>query len=293
MSKKSTSHLLLLLVAFIWGSAFVAQSKGTEFVGPFTFNFVRYALGGMALIPIVLFQNRKKPRGEEQFNTIKGGIVCGVFLFLGSTFQQMGVALTSAGKAGFITALYIVIVPLLGIVFGKKVPMKMWLCVGGAVAGFYLLCITEDFGISKGDLLVLVCAFMFSLHIMMIDRFNERNVDGVKMSCIQFFTVSVLSFVFMIILEKPIYDSIINAAPEILYAGILSSGVAYTLQIIAQKHADPTAATLILSMESVFAALAGWAILNEALNGRQIAGCVLVMIALIMAQTIPKTKESA
>ncbi len=290
MNKKFASHLLLLMVAFIWGTAFVAQSKGTDHVGAFTFNALRSILGGAALIPVVLAADKRKRKtsgespADNRAMTIKGGIICGVFLFAASTFQQMGIGLTTAGKAGFITALYIVIVPLLGIVFGRRVSLLVWGCVAAAVAGFYLLCVNENFSVLKGDVLVLVCAFLFSLHIIMIDRFNSKGVDGVKMSCIQFFTAASLSFVFMIIFEEPTLENIINARTAILYAGVMSSGVGYTVQILAQRNADPTAATLLMSMESVFAALAGWVILHERLSGKELIGCALVFAAVIAAQ---------
>lgn len=288
MNKKIVSNLLLLLVAFIWGTAFVAQSKGTDHVGAFTFNALRSVLGGISLLPIIIVMNKKNDNtNSKETNSsspIKGGIICGIFLFAGSTFQQMGIAHTTAGKAGFITALYIVIVPLLGLFVGKRVKPLIWVCVAAAMAGFYLLCVNEDFSISKGDILVLICAFSFSLHIIVIDYFNSKGTDGVKMSCIQFFTAAALSLIFMIIFENPTFENILGAKTAIFYAGVMSSGVGYTLQIVAQKNADPSAATLLLSMESVFAALAGWVLLNETLSGKEFAGCLLVFTAVIAAQ---------
>jgi len=293
MSKKMRGNLMLLLTALIWGTAFVAQSAGMDHVQPFTYNGIRTLIGGLVLIPVILFFDRIKPAeqrlsAEEQKsvtrNSVIGGVFCGLFLFVASSFQQFGISMTTAGKAGFITALYIVIVPLLGVFIKKKIPGIIWLCVAIAVAGFYLLCVNEGFSVSMGDLLVLCCAFFFSLHIMAIDHFGAKNVDGVRMSCVQFLVAGSLCIICMFLFEEPTMVNIWAAKGSILYAGVMSCGVAYTLQILGQKHTDPTTATLLMSLESVFAVLAGWVLLNESLSVKELAGCVLVFIAVILAQ---------
>ncbi len=302
MSKKMRGNLMLLLTALIWGTAFVAQSAGMDHVQPFTYNGIRTLIGGLVLIPVILLFDRLKPAesrpsAEEQRvinkNSLLGGVCCGVVLCVASCFQQFGVSMTTAGKAGFITALYIVIVPLMGVFIKKKIPKIIWLCVAIAVAGFYLLCVKEGFSIGTGDLLVLCCAFFFSIHIMVIDHFTAGKVDGVRMSCVQFLVAGIMAIVLMFLFEEPTLASVWNARVSILYAGVMSCGVAYTLQILGQKDTDPTTATLLMSLESVFAALSGWVLLHESLSLKEIFGCALVFVAVILAQ-IPlpvKTKK--
>ena len=293
MSKKMRGNLILLLTALIWGTAFVAQSAGMDHVQPFTYNGVRTLIGGLVLIPVIFLFDRLKPadqrpspdeQKEIRRNSLIGGAACGVVLCVASSFQQFGISMTTAGKAGFITALYIVIVPLLGVFIKKKIPKITWLCVGIAVVGFYLLCVKEGFSVSAGDLLVLCCAFFFSIHIMVIDYFNGKQVDGVRMSCIQFLVAGLISLVLMLVFEQPSLENLWAAKGSILYAGVLSCGVAYTLQILGQRDTEPTTATLILSLESVFAALSGWALLHETLSFKELAGCALVFAAVILAQ---------
>ena len=293
MSKKMRGNLILLLTALIWGTAFVAQSAGMEHVQPFTYNGVRTLIGGLVLIPVIFLFDRLKPadqrpspdeQKEIRRNSLIGGAACGVVLCVASSFQQFGISMTTAGKAGFITALYIVIVPLLGVFIKKKIPKITWLCVGIAVVGFYLLCVKEGFSVSAGDLLVLCCAFFFSIHIMVIDYFNGKQVDGVRMSCIQFLVAGLISLVLMLVFEQPSLENLWAAKGSILYAGVLSCGVAYTLQILGQRDTEPTTATLILSLESVFAALSGWALLHETRSFKELAGCALVFAAVILAQ---------
>ena len=216
-------------------------------------------------------------------NTIIGGICCGIFLCAASCFQQFGILYTTVGKAGFITALYIVIVPILGIFLKKKIPAIVWFSCIIAIIGFYLLSMSNKVSLEKGDFLVLICAILFSFHILCIDYFSPKG-NSVIISCIQFFTCGILSGIMMLLFESPNWDNIIAAAIPILYAGIMSSGVAYTLQVVAQKNISPTIATLIMSLESVFSALAGWMILGQTLSGRELLGCILVFIAVIMAQ---------
>lgn len=290
MIKNFKGSLMLLITSLIWGTAFVAQSEGMNYVEPFTYNAMRTLLGGVVLIPvIILFRFLDKRNGKEKAtfslkNTVTGGICCGIVLFIASSFQQSGIAQTTAGKAGFVTALYIVIVPLIGIFLHKKMPLRMWLFIAIALTGFWLLCIKQDIGISSGDLLVFFGAIFFAVHITVIDFFNEKNTDGVLMSCIQFFTAGLLMLICMFIFEKPTIPNIVGAGGTILYAGIMSCGVAYTLQILGQKHTNPTLATMLMSLESVFAALSGWLILGEKLSIKEFFGCVLIFAAVILAQ---------
>lgn len=286
------NSMILLLTATIWGVAFVAQSVGMEYVGPFTFNCVRSIIGGLVLIPCIWFLNRRNQKPEHKTEEqqkhdrkilLTGGVLCGLCLFAASNFQQFGIRYTTVGKAGFITACYIVIVPVLGIFLKKKCSRLIWLSVAMAVAGLYLLCITESFSIGTGDILVLVCAFLFSLHILVIDHFSPLT-DGVKMSCIQFFVCGILSGIAMLLTEQPHLTDIIQAWLPILYAGVLSCGVAYTLQIVGQKDMNPTVASLILSLESCISVLAGWLILGQKLSGREFLGCLIMFASIILAQ---------
>ena len=302
MSKKLRGNLLLLLTALIWGSAFVAQSAGMEYVQPFTYNGIRTILGGLALLPVVVLTRRLRPAAQRpdaaaqkaiDRASVKAGLICGVFLAIASSFQQYGVSMTTAGKAGFITALYIVIVPLLGVFIKKKIPSVVWGCVAIAVAGFYLLCVKEGFSVSTGDLLVLCCAFFFSLHIMAIDHFTAGPVDGLLMSCVQFLTSGGITLVLMLLFDKPVWANIWAARWTILYAGVLSSGAGYTLQIVAQKDTQPTVASLLMSLESVFSLIFGWILLKEAMSGVELLGCVLMFAAIIWVQLPEKQKKTA
>lgn len=297
MIKNFKGSIMLLITSLIWGTAFVAQSEGMNYVEPFTYNALRTLLGGIVLIPVIMlfrFLDRKNGKEKSEFslkNTIVGGMCCGAALFIASSFQQAGIAHTTAGKAGFVTALYIVIVPIIGIFLHRKMPLKMWLFVAVALVGFRLLCIKENFGISVGDLLVFCGAIVFAVHITVIDHFNEKGTDGVLMSCIQFFTAGLLMLICMFIFEKPVVANIVDAGGTILYAGIMSCGVAYTLQILGQRHTEPTLATLLMSLESVFAALSGWLILGEKLNMKEFFGCVLIFAAVILAQVAVTDKK--
>lgn len=293
MSKKMRGNLLLLLTAVIWGTAFVAQSTGMEHLQPFTYNGIRTVIGGLALIPLIAVLDRLKPaearptpaqRREINRNSLIGGVCCGIVLCVASSFQQFGISMTTAGKAGFITALYIVIVPLMGVFIRRKIPKIIWACVAIAVLGFYLLCVKEGFSVSTGDLLVLCCAFFFSIHIMVIDHFGGKHVDGVRMSCVQFLVAGGISLVLMLLFEEPSWAGIWAAGGSMLYTGVVSCGVGYTLQIVGQRDTDPTTATLLMSLESVFAVLAGWLLLHESLSLRELLGCVLVFAAVLLAQ---------
>lgn len=288
---------LLFLTALIWGVAFAAQSAGMDYVQPFTFNAVRCIIGGIVLIPCIgilkLYNKepvRQKEREMRQKTLYKGGIMCGILLFIASNFQQFGIQYTTVGKAGFLTALYIIIVPFLGIFSHRRVGKKVWLGVALALCGLYLLCIKEDFRLEKGDALIIICAFTFSFHIMTIDYFSPK-VECVKMSCIQFLVCGVLSAIGMFIFEQPQISQILAAWKPILYAGVLSCGVAYTLQIVGQEGMNPTAASLILSMESAVSVLAGWALLHETLSRRELIGCLFMFIAIILAQLPQKRRN--
>lgn len=291
MIKQLRGSILLLITALIWGTAFVAQSEGMRYVEPFTYNALRTLLGGVVLIPVIagsrlIGQKSRAPAKERAplRTTIIGGILCGIVLCIASSFQQAGIVQTTAGKAGFITALYIIIVPLIELILYHRSSVLMWVCVLIAAAGFWLLCIKEGFTVNRGDWLVLCCALFFAVHIMVVDHFNAKNADGTLMSCIQFFTAGMIMMVCMFLFEKPDLDSILDAKYTILYAGIMSSGVAYTLQIIGQRDTPPAAATLLMSLESVFAALSGWLLLHEVLSFKELLGCALVFAAVILAQ---------
>lgn len=297
---------LLFLTAVIWGVAFVAQSAGMDYVGPFTFNAVRSIIGGIVLIPCIFILKQWKKKNvdaqvaeatemtkeetdKQKKDLIVGGIACGVLLFIASNFQQFGIQYTTVGKAGFVTALYIVIVPILGIFLHRKAGAKIWIGVVLALCGLYLLCMQGSFSLQKGDFLVLLCAFSFSFHILVVDYFSPK-VDGVKMSCIQFFVCGILSGIGMFLFETPQISLILAAWMPILYAGVMSCGVAYTLQIVGQKGMNPTIASLILSMESVVSVLAGWVLLQEKLSNKELFGCVLMFAAIILAQ-LPDRKR--
>lgn len=290
MKQQIKSSLILLLTATIWGVAFVAQSVGMEYIGPFTFNAIRCVLGGLALIPVILVLKKKKETGaenqekEDKKTLWAGGIACGVILCIASNLQQFGIMEASVGKSGFFTALYIVMIPVIGIFIGKRPGIKLWFCVALAVVGMYLLCMKDgSFTIERADIMLLLCALAFSFHILVVDYFSPK-VGGVKMSCIQFFVCGVLSAVGMLFTETPDISNIQAAWLPLLYAGLLSCGVGYTLQIVGQKGINPVIASLIMSLESVISALAGWVILGQVLSPKEILGCVLMFVAIIITQ---------
>ena len=290
MKQQIKSSLILLLTATIWGVAFVAQSVGMEYIGPFTFNAIRCVLGGLVLIPVILVLRKKKETGaenqekEDKKTLWAGGIACGVILCIASNLQQFGIMEAGVGKSGFFTALYIVMIPVIGIFIGKRPGIKLWFCVALAVVGMYLLCMKDgSFTIERADIMLLLCALAFSFHILVVDYFSPK-VDGVKMSCIQFFVCGVLSAVGMLFTETPDISNIQAAWLPLLYAGLLSCGVGYTLQIVGQKGINPVIASLIMSLESVISALAGWVILGQVLSPKEILGCVLMFVAIIITQ---------
>lgn len=298
MNKRIISNILLLVTALIWGSSFVAQKAGTV-LEPFTYNGIRTLVGGISLIPVILILSRvgkgkaAEAAPKDKKSLILGGIVCGTFLAIASNLQQFGMYFDAdAGKAGFITALYIMIVPILGMFLGKRVRPLVWFCVLLGACGFYLLTIAGKgvgLTIEKGDLFVLLCAVLFSCHILAIDHFSPK-CDGVKLSCLQFFVAGGLSFIMMLIFESPDINQILDCWFPIIYAGVFSCGIAYTLQVVAQKNAEPTAASLILSLESVFAVISGAILLGERMTGYEIFGCVVIFIAVILAQLPQKEK---
>ena len=291
--KQLQSSLLLLLTAMIWGTAFVAQSVAMDYIEPFTFNAIRFLLGGVVLLPLIALQSRKERSAETGDKKLlwKGGILCGIVLCIASAFQQLGIQGTTVGKTGFITALYIVLVPVFGVFLHKKAGIRLWLSVLVAIFGLYLLCMnTEHFSINHYDVILLLCAASFAVQILCVDHFSPK-VDPVKLSCIQFLVCSLLSFLMMVLTEHPSMAAVMTAWQPILYAGILSCGVAYTLQVVAQTSLNPVIASLIMSRESVISAIAGWLVLGQHLSGREIAGCVVMFAAIILAQLPSKTAK--
>ena len=306
---KVRNTIFLFLTAMIWGAAFVAQSVSMDYIGPFTFICLRSVIGGLFLIPVIIvIDSIRKKSQDENINAegletdlykikieekqrlswknkrlLESGIVCGIFLFLANCFQQTGIQYTTVGKAGFITTFYIIIVPLIGLFFKKYCGILTWIGVVVALAGLYFLCITQKLTIQRGDALILCCSVLYAGQILAIDHYNPF-VDGVKMSCIQFLTGGILGAVFMLLFENPSIAMILSAAGPILYTGIMSTGVGYTLQIVGQKGLNPTVAALILSLESVFSALSGYVFLHQVLTTRELIGCVLMFIAIVLAQ---------
>ena len=294
INKKVLGNVLLIFTAAIWGTAFVFQRVGMESIEPITFNAARMALaavavGAVSLTPAAAGKKESALRSDAENltfrkNTIIGGICCGSFMAAASIFQQMGVVYTTAGKAGFITAMYMLLVPVIGFVFfGRKNPWIVWLAVGIGVLGMYLLCMTEGFRLTRGDTLVCICAVLFSGHILCCDHFAGLG-NPIRISAIQFVTCTVLSSAAALILEKPTPEKIMSAAIPILYCGIVSGGIGYTLQIVAQKFTDPTVASLLMSLESVFAVIAGALLLGERMSFRELAGCVIMFAAIVLVQ---------
>lgn len=277
-------EILLFIAAFIWGSAFVAQSIAMDDIEPWTFNFLRSVVAIITLLILIPFSNReKKTEKEDSRLLIRGGIICGIFLSAASILQQFGISLTTAGKSAFITALYVVLVPVFGAVMGKKVKMNIWISAALAVAGLYFLSINGSFSLERADILLIGCAVCFAFQIMAVDHYSPY-VNGMKLSLVQFVVMAGVSFFPMLIFEHPDFSNIVQAIVPILYTGVLSSGVAYTLQIIGQKYTAPAIASLIMSFESVFAAISGFVILHETLSGRELFGCALMLIAIILAE---------
>ncbi len=281
--------LLLLLTATIWGLAFVAQRLGMEHVGPFAFNAIRFAIGALVLVPLV---RARAHHAEGWRDDLCHGAVLGLILFGGATLQQWGVVFTTAGKAGFITGLYVVLVPFLGLFVGQRTALGTWLGAVVAVVGLYLLAMNESLTIARGDLLVLIGALFWAVHVLVIGRYSPRT-DPVRLACLQFATCAVLSTMAALTLESTTWSGVRGAAWPILYAGLLSTGVAYTLQVIAQRRAPAAHAAVILSLEAVFAALGGALMLGETLGLRALVGCALMLAGMILSQVGPGTRPVA
>ena len=280
--------IFLVTAAVIWGIAFVAQSVGTDFVPGFTFNGIRFILGGLVLLPYIWFFRKKAIVKTSRKDFLISGLLCSLCLFGAANLQQQGMKYTSAGKAGFITTFYIVIVPVIGVFLGKKITKRIVAAVALAFVGLYLLCITDTFTVSKGDWLIFGAAIIFSVHILVIDYFSDR-VDGVRLSCTQFLVCGILSMLIALFFEEPNMGGIMMARIPILYTGIMSCGVAYTFQILGQKKVNPTIASLILSTEACVSVLAGWLILGEQLSSKEFIGCIVMLGAVVLAQ-LPKRK---
>lgn len=301
MKAKTRANLLLLLTALIWGCAFVAQDMAADVLQPMSFNGSRMLLAALTLLPVCWLGDRRavktgKGMAWKQMNPsqrktlVLGGVCCGVMLALGSIFQQLGISLgTGAGKAGFITALYIVLVPLAGLLlFRRKLGKLVWIAVALSVVGLYLLCMTGSLTIDPGDGMLIICAACYCGHILVVDSFSRRT-ECVKMSCIQFAVTTVICFAGAFLFEQPTWEAVLTCAVPIIYAGVFSGGVGYTLQILAQRDAEPAVASLLMSLESVFAVLAGWVILGDALSVRELLGCAMMMGGIVLAQ-LPEKK---
>ncbi|MEI8203294.1 MAG: DMT family transporter [Bacteroidota bacterium] len=285
----ATSNLLLITAACIWGFAFVAQKQGSELLDVFTFNAIRFGLGTLVLLPLVFWIRKKE--GVQNMNLLwKAGIVCGVYLFGGAYFQQLGVSFTTAGNAGFITGLYVLIVPAAGLFIGKSSGLSLWLGAILAVVGLYLLSVKEGFQISKGDIFVLLGAFVWAGHVLAVSHYAPK-LNAFLLASVQFGVCSVLSIFGMLLFESPSLSNITQSNIPLLYCGILSVGGAFTLQVIAQKKVHPAIASILLSLESVFAALGGWWILNEKMSLKELLGCAIMLAGIIVAQlNIPTFK---
>ncbi|MGN1209342.1 MAG: DMT family transporter [Duodenibacillus sp.] len=286
----------MLITALIWGFGFVAQALGMEHVSPFTFTWARSLIGGLFLLSLMPFFDRLRAREAKANDNASfsspwknrtlwvGGIACGTVLFISESLQQFGLLYTTVGKASFLTGLYIIIVPIVGPLFGRRTPAVVWIAAGIALAGLYFLCMQPGgFTLTLGDSLVIACAISFTAHILVIDRFAPF-VDCIRMSCIQFFTGSVLGSILMMIFEPPTPQALVAALPAILFAGVMSNGIAYTLQVVAQKGVPPALASLIMSLESVFGVLGGWLIMGQTMSGREVLGCALMFAAIVLAQ---------
>ncbi len=294
-NKKSLlGSLSLLLTALIWGTAFGAQSKGMDFVAPFTFNGFRSFIAVLALsigLLIIWLRKHKNPnfRLVNNKKALIGSLLCGLCLFLATSVQQIGISMTTVGKAGFLSALYIILVPILGLFLKKTLSPKIWFCLIMALIGLYLLCIKENFTIGLGDFLILLSTLGFAIQILIID-YISNDINPLLLSIIQFGVVGILSLFPIIIIEKPTIEASIQAMPYLLFAGILSSGIAYTLQIVGQKYTNPTIASLILSLESVIAAITGVLFLNEQMILQEFVGCLFIFMAIIFSQINFKKK---
>lgn len=285
--------LMLLFCAFIWGSTFVAQSVGMDYIGPFTFQAARSILGSLVLLPFILRGRQKnKPRSGEFKNLLWGGVLCGLALFVAVNLQQKGLTETSPGKAGFLSALYIIIVPVLGVLRGRHPRPALWISVAIATIGLYLLSVQEGFTVATGDAYIILSALVFSLHILIVDHFSIK-VSALELCSLQFFICGVLSSAAAFLFEKPELKPLLSCAIPILYAGVLSSGVAYTLQIVGQRLVSPPVASLIMSLESVFAVISGMVVLGQIPSLREFVGCILMFAAILISQRADQPREIA
>ena len=291
--RKFRAAIMLTIAALVWGAAMSFQSEGMEYVGPLTFQAIRFLLGGTVLLPLCFILGKNDPgknrKGYKKNGVFVGGAVCGIFLMIACTLQQYGIMFTTVGKAGFLTSLYIIIIPILGLFMRKKAGLNVWIGVVLAVIGMYLLCMKESLRLSMGDTLVLVCAFVFSFQIMAIDKY-AAIYNGLKLSCIQFYVCGILSAVLMFIFEKPDITNILNCWVPILYTGVCSCGIGYTFQTIAQKDLQPAVASIIMSLESVFAAVFGWVLLGQKMSIREILGCLVMFAAIILVQVFDRSE---
>ena len=285
----SKSNLLLILASIIWGCAFVAQNVGMNYIGPWTFSTIRFLIAGFSLLAIIPILDKKRTHvirpktKEEKMKLLLGSVLCGLALSIGSIVQQIAMLTVPVAKAGFLTTLYVLFVPMITLLFGKKIPLKVWIGIAMALFGLYLLSMAGNLAIGIGEILLILAAFLFAIHIIIIGHFSTR-VDPVRLSCGQLLIGGFATVIPMIVIEKPTMGSILAAYIPLLYTGIFSSCVAYTLQIFAQKEANPTIAGMLLSLESVFAALTGYLILHQVLNTRELIGCVVIFIAIVIAQ---------
>jgi len=292
-NKAMQANLMMLLAASIWGFAFVAQRVGMETMGPHWFNSLRFFIGVVALTPVVIWMDRTQAKSSNEGpksstkSLLMGGAVAGLLLFIGATFQQVGLQYTTAGKAGFITGMYIFFVPLIGLFFRMKTGLGTWLGAAIALWGLYLLSINEDFTLSKGDTLQLICAVAFAGHVLMIGYLASR-MDTVKLSLVQFFVAGLLAMILALYFEQLTWGMIKSTAVPLLFAGVMSTGIAYTLQTIAQQHAHPSHAAIILSSEGVFAVIGGFLLLNEVLPAQGLLGCGLILVGMLMSQLMPR-----
>jgi drug/metabolite transporter (DMT)-like permease len=289
-SRTARANILLLLTALIWGAAFVAQRMGMDHMGPLTFNGVRFALGALALLPLIASMDKKRTSAAPPLSTlIRGGVLMGGALFLGAWLQQFGLCYTTAGKAGFITGLYVVFVPLIGIFLGHRYGLGTWAGAGLAIAGMYLLSVTESMSMDKGDALVLMSAFFWGVHVLLVGKLTSglAAVDAIKLASLQFACCSLISLAGAVLFEEVTLTGLRGGLIPILYGGFMSVGVAYTLQVVAQRDARPAPAAIILSLEAVFAAVAGWMLLGEILTIQALIGCTLMLCGMIWSQARP------
>ncbi|NLH17191.1 MAG: DMT family transporter [Phycisphaerae bacterium] len=289
-----TSELLLLLAAFIWGTTFVAQRTGMDHLGPFTYNGCRFGLGGLSLLAFQILRNRNRPPnrdGTARKNLVVAGLWVGLALFAGATFQQMGLVTTTAGKGGFITGLYVVLIPIIGLFLGHRISLSIWIGAALAVAGLYFLCITDEIKIERGDGFVLIGTLFWAIHVLLVGHF-ARRVETFSLAMIQLFVCSACSFVCAFGWETLTLSGIAAAVIPILYGGILSAGVAFSIQIFGQRTCPAAPAAIIMSMETVFAALAGWIVLGEQLSARNLIGCTLMLAGMLVVQLFHPSVET-